>query len=183
MHPHDFSDSSFFSINLRGFNTCKEGLILNSIWSFDLCFVQETLLSSASSIKHLSSRWPGPSFWSPAIGRRGGVAVLINDKFDGKVLNWRKDPCGRIISLLVDLFDLRINLISIYTQVNPTERKSFFDNLHEYFIPSHSIIVGGDFNCYDSDLDKFGGNVSLATYLSELKSLIFGVSFIVDLVN
>ena len=95
---------------------------------------------------------------------------MINDKFDGKVLNWRKDPCGRIISLLVDLFDLRINLISIYTQVNPTERKSFFDNLHEYFIPSHSIIVGGDFNCYDSDLDKFGGNVSLATYLSEFKS-------------
>ena len=87
---------------------------------------------------------------------------MINDKFDGKVLNWGKDPGGRIISLLVDLFDLRINLINIYAPVNPTERKSFFDNLHEYFIPSDSIIIGGDFNCYDSYLDKFGGNVSLA---------------------
>lgn len=42
--------------------------------------------------------------------------------------------------------------------------------MHDFFIFSDSIITGGDFNCYDCDLDKFDGNVSLATYLSEFKS-------------
>ena len=31
-------------------------------------------------------------------------------------------------------------------------------------------LLSGDFNCYDSELDKFGGNVSIAKYLSEFKS-------------
>ena len=155
---------------MRGFNSRKEGLIFSSRFSFDLCFVQETLLSGAGSIGALSSRWPGPSFWSPAIGRQGGVAILINDNFNGRVLSWRKDSCGRVLSLLIELSELRVNLINIYAPVNPTERKSFFDNLHDFFIPSDSVIVGGDFNCYDGDLDKLGGNVSLATYLSEFKS-------------
>lgn len=65
---------------------------------------------------------------------------------------------------------MRINLINIYAPVNPTESKAFFYNLHDFFIFSDIIIIGGDFNCYDCDLDKFDGNVSLATYLSEFKS-------------
>lgn len=156
---------------MRGFNARKENLIFALAPSFDLCCVQETLLSSAKSIKDLSSRWSGPSFWSPAIGRQGGVAVLISDSFNGKVLNWRKDSCGRIISLLLDLSEIRINLINIYAPVNPTERKVFFEGLHDYFIPSDGTIIGGDFNCYDSELDKFGGNVSVATYLSDFRSM------------
>lgn len=32
----------------------------------------------------------------------------------------------RIISLLIDLFELRIDLINIYAPVNPTESKAFF---------------------------------------------------------
>ena len=34
----------------------------------------------------------------------------------------------------------------------------FYDELHEYFLPSTAIVVGGDFNCYDNPLDKFGNN-------------------------
>ena len=61
------------SINMCGFNARKENLIFDPSLSFDLCFVQETLLSSELSIRDLSSRWPGPSFWSPAFGRQGGL--------------------------------------------------------------------------------------------------------------
>ena len=132
--------------------------------------MQETLVSNELSIRDLSSRWPGPSFWSPALGRQGGVAILIKDTFNGHVLNWRKDSSGHIISLLLDLSEIRINLINIYAPVNPSERSVFFDNLHEFFIPADATIVGGDFNCYDCELDKFGGNASIAKCLSDFKS-------------
>ena len=87
--------------------------------------MQETLVSSELSIRDLFSGWPGPSFWSPALGRQGGVAILIKDNFNGHVLNWRKDSSGRIISLLLDLSEIRINLLNIYAPVNPSERSVF----------------------------------------------------------
>ena len=31
-------------------------------------------------------------------------------------------------------------------------------------------MIGGDFNCYDNPLDKFGGNVSVGTECKALKS-------------
>ena len=58
---------------------------------YDICFIQESLVSDSVQIDSLRSRWPGPSFWSPAIGRQGGVGVLINENFDGKVLSWKRD--------------------------------------------------------------------------------------------
>ena len=46
-------------------------------------------------------------------------------------------------------------------------RKSFIGTLHEYFFPANFLIVNTDFNCYEFDCDKFGGNVSLAAYLTD----------------
>ena len=70
-------------------------------------------MSNSNVINGLSSRWPGPSFWSPAIGRQGGVAILVNENFQGKILSWRKDTDGRIISLLISINGLKINLVNI----------------------------------------------------------------------
>ena len=39
-----------------------------------------------------------------------------------------------------------------------------------FFIPADHIIIGGGFNCYDSELDKIGGNDSVAQFLSSFKS-------------
>lgn len=35
---------------------------------------------------------------------------------------------------------------------------------------STDFIIAGDFNCYERNLDKFGGNISLAKYLSDFRS-------------
>ena len=137
---------------------------------YDICFIQESLVSDSVQIDSLRSRWPGPSFWSPAIGRQGGVGVLINENFDGKVLSWKRDSGGRVISLLLDCQNQHFNCINIYAPTVLTDRKSFFESLHEFFIPAQGIILGGDFNCYESALDKFGGNVCLHNELSDLKS-------------
>ena len=36
--------------------------------------------------------------------------------------------------------------------MRPAERRIFLQSLHTYFFPNSRLIVGGDFNCYDSQL-------------------------------
>jgi len=112
----------------------------------------------------------GPSFWSPTAERQGVVAILIKENFEGKIVSWNKDSDGRILSLLLELPNVRINLVNIYAPVNLTECKSFFENLHKFLLHADHFVIGGDFNCYDHALDKFGGNISIAPYLSEFRS-------------
>lgn len=157
------------SINLRGFNSQREGLIFDHARTFDLVFIQETLISDPQRINLLRSRWQGPSFWSPAVGKQGGVAILVNNNFSGKVSSWRKDSNGRVLSLLVEFNDFRINVVNIYAPAVLTERKAFFESLHQYFLPAGEVILGGDFNCYESQLDKFGGNVTVGEYLTDFR--------------
>ena len=158
------------SLNSRGFDLRKELMIFDRAKSYDFCFVQETHVSCSSRLTALSAEWSGPSFWSPAFGRQGGVAILVSDRFDGEILSWRKDSDGRVLSLLATSNGFKINFVNIYAPVNLTHRKIFFENLHDFFLPADAIILGGDFNCYESELDKLGGNVFVAKYLADFRS-------------
>ena len=123
--PHN----SLPSINLHSLNARKENLIIAPGFDFYICFVQETLLSCKKSINDFSCRWRGPTFWSPAIWKQGGVAILFKEHFDGKIISWCKEACGRILSILLELANTRLNVINIYAPVNLSECKSFFENL------------------------------------------------------
>ena len=128
------------------------------------------MISDDSQIKSLFARWSGPSFWSPAIGKQGGVCALFHHRLEGKCLSWRKDSSGRVISLLIDYLGSQINLLGVYAPTDPSDRKSFLENVHEFFIPAGNRIICGDFNCYESDLDKFGGNVKVCHAISDFKN-------------
>ena len=132
--------------------------------------MQETLVTNFESIRDFQSQWSGPSFWSPALGKQDGVAIFVqeNSRFD--ILNWQKDSSGRVVSLLVKVDDALFNLVNIYAPTNPTERKEFFENLHEYFYPHCFQIIAGDFNCYESPYDKFGGNFTPYVELKEFRT-------------
>ena len=51
-----------------------------------------------------------------------------------------------------------------------TDRKTFYDSLSDFFFPCAALIVGGDFNCFDNELDKFGGNISIQKEYADLKT-------------
>ena len=160
-------------MNARGLaNSLTYNLLFDLIETSncDVCFVQETLISSESTIKSLSRRWPGRSFWSPASGRQGGVVTLISSRCSDEMISWKKDSHSRIVSLFVRSNDVDVNLVNIYAPTNLAERKTFFDSLHDFFIPSSAIIIGRDFNCYNNTLDKFGGNVSIHKEYEPLKN-------------
>ena len=60
----------------------------------------------------------------------------------------------------------KINVVHIYAPTNSSERKVFFDSLHEFFFPADFLVIGGDFNYYEHEMDKLGGNISIADYLT-----------------
>ena len=82
-----------------------------------------------------------------------------------------RDSSGRIVSVLARLGDQRYNFVNIYAPTNPTEGRSFFDSLPDYFFPNSIVIVAGDFNCIESERDKFGGNVTLSSDLKDLHAI------------
>ena len=132
--------------------------------------MQETMACRQSSISHFSNRWDGKSFWSPALGKQGGVAILVSKNSNLEVLSWRRDSNGRVLSLLIKSENNLINLVNIYAPVVLSDRKEFFDSLHDFFFSGSNLVIGGDFNCYDSPLDKLGGNINLQKELSDFKS-------------
>lgn len=80
---------------------------------------------------------------------------MINANSDINVLSWLKDSCGRVLSLLLKIGTVRVNVLNIYAPTALTERKTFFETLHNFFLPADHVIIGGDYNCYDSELDQF----------------------------
>ena len=160
------------TINIRGLGGVKLDLIADLVnkSDIDICFIQETQISHDNVIRSLSSRWRGSSFWSPALGRQGGVAVLFSTRFAGEIKQWKKDSEGRVISVQICFGNANYNLVNVYAPTNRLERSTFYLSLHQYFFPHSRVVVGGDLNCYDSALDKFGGNISLCADLSNFKS-------------
>lgn len=129
------------------------------------------MVSDPGSQEALAKRWNGPSFWAPALGRRGGVAILCLPRQSDNVSVWQKDTGGRLLSILISLQNLKINLVNIYAPTNPTERKNFFQSISSFLFPNSCLIIAGDFNSYDGALDKMGGSVSIDAHFSELKSV------------
>ena len=136
----------------------------------DFVFLQETLAARLDIIESLRSKWPGKSFWSPALGKQGGVAILVSPKTEFEILQWKKDTSGRVLSVLARAGDINYNFVNIYAPTNLTERKRFFDSISDYFFPNSVRIVAGDFNCIESPSDKFGGNFNCAKELKELRT-------------
>lgn len=161
------------SINARGLGNplnCNLFFDLITKSRCDLCFVQETFVCSEQNIRALSRRWLGSSFWSPAIGKQGGVAILVSPDFSDEIVSWKKDSNGRVLSILIRINDVDINFVNVYAPTNRTDRKSFYASIHEFFIPASALVIGGDFNCYENALDKFGGNISIDKACSSLRS-------------
>ena len=67
-------------------NSRKFKLISRFFTSSDLDF--RRMISDDSVSRAFSSEWRGPSFWAPALGRSGGVAILCSEAYAGNVSVW-----------------------------------------------------------------------------------------------
>ena len=88
--------------------------------------------------------------WDRQIRRR---SYFRSPNFSGKIIRYVHDSDGRILSLLVDSNSLKLNIICLYAPNTVSDRKLFFSRLHTLILSSSDLILGGDFNCIDSDLN------------------------------
>ena len=98
--------------------------------------------------------WPGQCFWSFGRGKSAGVALFVSPRFSGHVSRFSFDSDGRVLSALVLLGSSSLNIVNVYAPNTVSERKAFFERLHDYFIPNGSRIIAGDFNFIDNKLDR-----------------------------
>lgn len=147
------------TLNVQGLNSNKLRLISDffSRECLDFICIQETMISDETSQSTLTREWKGPSYWSPAIGRRGGVAILCSPCQRDNISVWQKDAGRRLVSLLLSINGMQLNLVNIYTPTYPTERKNFFQSLDPFLFPNSRLVLAGDFNCYDGEVgfDQF----------------------------
>ena len=110
------------------------------------------MISDDAVLRSFSSSWPGPSFWAPAVWRRGGggggVAILCSDVFRNNVSVCQKDQSGRILSLLVKFDDFNLNLVNLYVPTIPAERKIFFQSVPSFFLPNSRLLIGGGYELF-----------------------------------
>ena len=88
------------------------------------------------------------------------------------------------MSILISCGKLKLNAISIYAPNMLRSRKDFLRNLHEYLFTGCELIIGGDFNCIDSNLDKYGGNSDMGFIgkdkVGKLKRNFFPQGYLVE---
>lgn len=159
------------TINFHGFNACKCDLIsyFARSRSFDFLAVGKTFISDGNSFKALTSHWSGPAFCSLRMGKVR-VSLFLFKHFDGQVVSWKRDTLGRVISILINHGDVNLNIVCVYAPTQPAQRNSSLWSLQSFFFTHASLIVCGDFNCYDNVCDKFGGNPILSSEFANPKS-------------
>lgn len=72
--------------------------------------------------------------------------------------------------MLINHNDVNLNIVCVYAPTQPAQRNRFLRSLHRFFLIHATLIVCGDFNCYDNVRDTFGGNPALSSDFSNLKS-------------
>lgn len=139
----------YTSWNTKGLNSAiKRGRVLAHLKKLkaDIMFLQETHLRNQDHVC-LRRGWIGQIFHSHFQFRSRGAAILISKRIPFISTHVSADPQGRFVIVTGHLFNVPLILASIYAP--NCDDECFFS---KYFAPipdlnSHSLILGGDFNC------------------------------------
>ena len=105
------------------------------------------------------AEWGGKIFCSPGTKHSKGVMILPNPKYDIDVIKFEKDNHGRLIVIDTKMNGANLVLMNLYPPNDISQQVQFFENvvnkLSNY--ADENIIIGGDFNCPLTELDKIGG--------------------------
>ena len=126
--------------------------------SISIALLQETH-SSSKTDSVWSKQWGAKVYFSGKDSKSKGIAILINDNFNCKIINYEEIIQGRLQSLELEINEHTVTIINIYGP--NTDDVSLFNKLDEYLGSNDekTFIIGGDFNTIlDVELDKKHGN-------------------------
>lgn len=117
-------------------------------------FLQETHLHDLDHWR-LGKCWTGQYFHSNFKAKARGTAILVGRNIPFVVSNIISDKNGRFIIVSGKLCDKLVTLANVYAPNFDDVQffRNFFSQLPD--LNSHSLILGGDFNCFlDAQLDR-----------------------------
>ncbi|CAH2299322.1 Hypothetical predicted protein [Pelobates cultripes] len=121
---------------------------------YNVILVQETRLETLAALHAAKRDWRwGPSYFSLATERYGGIAILLKDVdvSINRVIELQK---GRCVVLDVSMGRQPFRIINIYGPQSKWERKRLFIEIEPYLYTSQQILFGGDFNTITRPQDR-----------------------------
>ena len=162
---------------LRDFIKRRNVIQWLKLFRFDIVLLQETYLKSADFV-YCKSIWDGPVFYSPAASNHScGVAIACSRSLPCTYTQIRHDSNGRCISVLCTFQNTSFRLCNIYAPCIPKERIRFFNELYLYTRGNIPIILGGDFNCIMSSVDRSGDSSNTSSFVGRKELSLFIESF------
>ena len=112
----------------------------------DIVFLEETHWKTENE-NYIRSCWGYDCFIAGKDTNKNGVAILLNNTFEHKIHNIKKDPNGCFLLLDIEFLGRRVTLANIYGPSN-TDNPTFFASVFEYIeeMGNPLIIAGGDWN-------------------------------------
>lgn len=120
--------------------------VLNFLKSknYSVYFLQDTHFT-AKEESYIRSIWGYECFYSNFTSQSRGVAILLNNNFEYKLNEVKKDDNGNKLILDITIENKRMKLINIYGPNR--DSPLFFTELHKELAQyEHSSIIAGDFN-------------------------------------
>ena len=122
-----------------------------------IALLQET--HSTKNTEHIwKSEWGFEAFFSGNISNSCGVAILINNNFQSKIIFEKEIVEGRVVSVKLEIDGIEFIIINIYGPNH--DDSSIYYKIREFMLENETenFIIGGDFNVVqDPKLDKENG--------------------------
>ena len=106
--------------------------------------------------RNIRNLWGGDCIFNSYSSNQRGVAILFNNNFEYKILKTKKDDCGNLLGIDIEIEGTKITIINIYGPNNDTP--SFYNKVSEFIehFDNQSIIMTGDYNLVqDQNLDTY----------------------------
>jgi hypothetical protein len=149
------------SWNVRGLESPDRKFVikrfLNSLHSLDFFMMQEIKAVGFTLDSNLNYIWKDAiKLYTNHVRGRGGIALLINNKWEKCITNSGCSPCHRAVWVTLHHDNNTFGVCAIYASNDPKERIELWKWITD--LPDIPWLFGGDFNMVESHLDKSGGN-------------------------
>ena len=125
----------------------------------DIIFLQEAY-SLRDTIGRWEAEWGGKILSSHGSSHSRGVMILFKPRLDVSIEKITSDDHGRYILAEIVIDNTKIILVNVYAPNETNQQVVFLRELSKNLLSNYdneNLVLGGDFNCVISALDKRGG--------------------------
>ena len=134
------------SANCQGLQTLEKRRDVLSFFkdkNINILCLEDTHLCK-KDISEVKEVWGGDCFISGRSTNSRGVAILLKNNFEYEILDCKTDDVGNYLLLVMKLYDITINLLTIYGPNN--DNPAFYNEIPNILNEADYTVICGDFN-------------------------------------